>query len=81
MGDQHNLTPDEVKALVESNTELTPEERERILKNMKTIIWASNRRVDITLSTTGQESVRHYPFNAADSLSLIGGREVVKKKK
>jgi outer membrane protein OmpA-like peptidoglycan-associated protein len=81
MGDQHNLTPDEVKALVESNTELTPEERERILKNMKSIIWASNRRVDITLSTTGQESVRHYPFNAADSLSLIGGREVVKKKK
>jgi hypothetical protein len=40
----------------------------------------SNRRVDITLSTTGQESVRHFPFNAADSLSLIGGREAAKKK-
>jgi hypothetical protein len=28
-----------------------------------------------TLSTTGQESVRQFPFNAADSLTLIGGRE------
>ena len=40
-----------------------------------TIILASNRRVDVTLSTTGQESVRQFPFNAADSLTLIGGRE------
>jgi hypothetical protein len=27
--------------------------------------------VDITLSTTGQKSVRQYPFNAAESLNLI----------
>jgi hypothetical protein len=45
---------------------------------MRTIILASNRRVDITLSGAGQasqESVREYPFNAADSLTLldIGG--------
>jgi outer membrane protein OmpA-like peptidoglycan-associated protein len=80
LGDQHNLTPDEVKSQVETNPELTPEEQQRILRKMKTIIWASNRRVDIALSTTGQESVRHFPFNAADSLSLIGGREAAKKK-
>jgi hypothetical protein len=43
---------------------------------MRTILLASNRRVDITLSTTGQTSVKQFPFNAADSLSLIGGREV-----
>jgi hypothetical protein len=42
---------------------------------MRTILLASNRRVDVTLSTTGQESVRQFPFNAADSLTLIGGRE------
>jgi hypothetical protein len=42
---------------------------------MRTIILASNRRVDVTLSTTGQESVRQFPFNAADALTLIGGRE------
>jgi hypothetical protein len=31
--------------------------------------------VDVTLSTTGQESVREYPFNAADSLTLIKTEE------
>src|SRR5215472_14615477 len=82
LGDQHNLTADEVKASVEQNPELTTEERGRVLRNMKTIIWASNRRVDVTLNTgQGQTetSVRQYPFNAADSLSLIGGREAERK--
>jgi outer membrane protein OmpA-like peptidoglycan-associated protein len=76
LGDQHNLTPDEVRTSVSQNPDLTPGERQRILRNMRTILLASNRRVDITLSTTGQTSVRQFPFNAADSLSLIGGREV-----
>jgi len=74
-GAQQNLTPAEVRGSVEQNPELTPGERLRIVRNMRTIILASNRRVDITLSTTGQTSVRQFPFNAADSLSLIGGRE------
>jgi len=41
---------------------------------MRMIILASNRRVDITLSNYGQaaqQSVREYPFNAADSLTLL----------
>jgi outer membrane protein OmpA-like peptidoglycan-associated protein len=76
LGAQHNLTPAEVRTSVEQNPGLTPGERQRILRNMRTIILASNRRVDVTLSTTGQTSVRQFPFNAADSLSLIGGREV-----
>ncbi len=74
-GAQHNLTPEQVKDSVEQNPELTPGERQRIVKNMRTILLASNRRVDVTLSTTGQVSVRQFPFNAADSLTLIGGRE------
>jgi len=70
-GKQRNLTDTQVRDAVEQNPELTPEERQRILKNMGTIILASNRRVDVTLSTTGQQSVRQYPFNAADSLTLL----------
>ena len=31
--------------------------------------------MDVTLSTTGQSSVKQFPFNAADALFLIGGRE------
>ena len=69
------MPADQVKNAVEQNPELIAGEKARILKNERTIILASNRRVDVTLSTTGQESVRQFPFNAADSLTLIGGRE------
>ena len=79
LGDQHNLTADEVKASVEANPQLTSEERARTLRNMQTIILASNRRVDVRLSTTGEVSTRQFPFNAEDALTLIGGRTPVKK--
>jgi len=70
-GEQKNLDEAQVKDAIERNPELTPEQRQKVLDNMKTILLASNRRVDITLSTTGQRSVREYPFNAADSLTLL----------
>jgi outer membrane protein OmpA-like peptidoglycan-associated protein len=73
-GKQENLTDTQVKQAVERNPELSPEDRQRVLGNMRTIILASNRRADITLTNTGQasqESVREYPFNAADSLTLL----------
>jgi outer membrane protein OmpA-like peptidoglycan-associated protein len=80
-GKEHNLTDEEVTGEVNSNPELTSEERQRVLKNIVTIRMASNRRVDVTLSTTGQTSVRQFPFNATDALTLIGGRESDMKKK
>jgi outer membrane protein OmpA-like peptidoglycan-associated protein len=73
-GKQENLTDTQVKDAVGRNPELSPEERQRVLHNMRLVILASNRRVDITLSNAGQssqESVRQYPFNAADSLTLL----------
>ncbi len=79
-GKEHNLTTDEVKDAVQNNPELSAEERQRVLKNIVTIRMASNRRVDVTLSTTGQTSVRQFPFNATDALTLIGGREAEAKK-
>jgi outer membrane protein OmpA-like peptidoglycan-associated protein len=81
LGKQHNLTDAEVKASIDGNPSITAEERRRILRNELTIVMASNRRVDITLSTTGQSSVKQFPFNAADSLTLIGGREKPAAKK
>lgn len=80
-GKEHNLTTEEVQGEVESNSELSAEERQRVLKNIVTIRMASNRRVDVTLSTTGETSVRQFPFNATDALTLIGGREAEAKKK
>jgi outer membrane protein OmpA-like peptidoglycan-associated protein/opacity protein-like surface antigen len=73
-GKQENLTDRQVRDAVERNPELSPEDRRRVLNNMRTIILASNRRADITLSNAGQasqESVRQYPFNATDSLTLL----------
>jgi len=80
-GKEQNLTDAEVKDAVENNPELSAEERQRVLKNILTIRLASNRRVDVTLSTTGQTSVRQFPFNSTDALTLIGGREGEAKKK
>jgi OmpA family len=79
-GAQHTLTNDEVRDAIENNPNLTQEERSRALRNMRVIVLASDRRVDITLSTTGQSSIRQFPFNSADALTLIGGRESERKK-
>ncbi len=82
-GKQRNLTTDEVRASIEGDTDLTTEERRRALARITVIKLASNRRVDVTLKSAGQAtetSVRKFPFNAADALSLIGGRESERKK-
>jgi outer membrane protein OmpA-like peptidoglycan-associated protein len=81
-GKQRNLSLEEVKDAVNSNPELTTEERRRAMRNIQVIKLASNRRVDVTLKSAGQteNSVRQFPFNSSDSLSLIGGRESEMKK-
>ncbi len=71
LGKEQELTADQVKDLVEKNPDLSDTDREKILRNLAVIVLAQNRRVDVTLSTTGQQSVRLYPFNAADSLTLL----------
>jgi outer membrane protein OmpA-like peptidoglycan-associated protein len=80
-GALHALREAAVKNAIENNPQLSPEQRQRALRNMQTIVLASDRRVDITLSLTGQSSVRQFPFNAADALTLIGDREGEAKKK
>lgn len=81
-GKERNLTLQEVKDSVDQNPELTQEERRRALRNIMVIKLASNRRVDVTLKSAGQTetSVRQFPFNAADAMTLIGGREGEMKK-
>ncbi len=77
-GKTHQLSADEVRRSMEDDPSLTPGEKRRLLRNMRTIVLAANRRVDMTLEAPGvpnQLSQRSYPFSAADALSLIGGRE------
>ena len=82
-GKQRNLTTEEVRQSIANNPDLTPEERQRALRNLLVLRMASNRRVDVTLQAGGETktSVRQFPFNAADSLTLIGGREGEARKK
>jgi outer membrane protein OmpA-like peptidoglycan-associated protein len=78
LGIQHQLTPEEVRQSMEDDPSLTAGEKRRLLRNMRTIVLAANRRVDISLNAPGapsQVSKRQFPFSAADALSLIGGRE------
>jgi outer membrane protein OmpA-like peptidoglycan-associated protein len=70
-GFEKNMTSEEVKQLVEADPDLSPAEKQKILKNLLTVRLANNRRVDVTLSTTGEQSVRRFPFNAKDSLTLL----------
>jgi outer membrane protein OmpA-like peptidoglycan-associated protein len=81
-GEEQNMTDAEVKKLLEDDPDLTPAEKDKFLKNLLTVRLANNRRVDVTLSTTGEQSVRRFPFNAKDALTLLSrsGGETAKKK-
>jgi outer membrane protein OmpA-like peptidoglycan-associated protein len=70
-GEEENMTEDQVKQLVEQHPNLSQEQRDKIMANLRIVTLAQNRRVDITLSSTGQQSVRQFPFNAEDSLTLL----------
>jgi outer membrane protein OmpA-like peptidoglycan-associated protein len=70
-GKEHNLTVDEVKQLLEQNPNLSAPDKQKALAKIQTVVLANNRRVDITLSKTGQESARLYPFNSPDYTALV----------
>jgi outer membrane protein OmpA-like peptidoglycan-associated protein len=74
VGEEHQITEAEVKEMTEQDPQITAEQKATILKNLRVVTLAQNRRVDVTLSTTGQTSTRLYPFNAADAANLISPR-------
>jgi outer membrane protein OmpA-like peptidoglycan-associated protein len=78
-GKEDQLTSDQTQEQIAQNPDLTPGDRQQMLKNLPVLVLANNRRVDVTLSTTGQESTRRYPFNAKDYLALINPKNVERK--
>jgi outer membrane protein OmpA-like peptidoglycan-associated protein len=83
-GEEQNLSDAEVKELLEADPDLTAAEKTKFMKNLLTVRLANNRRVDVTLSTTGEQSVRRFPFNAKDALTLLsraGGEKGAAAKK
>jgi outer membrane protein OmpA-like peptidoglycan-associated protein/opacity protein-like surface antigen len=78
-GKDDNLTTEQVKEQIAQDPQLTPDDKQQMLNNLRVLVLANNRRVDVTLSTTGQQSVRGYPFNAKDYLALINTKGGEKK--
>jgi len=70
-GKENDLTDDQVKQLLDQDTNLSAEERQKVVKKLGNLVLAYNRRVDLTLSSTGQESARVYPFNTTDFTRLV----------
>jgi len=81
LGKEDDLTSAQVEEAIKQNPELTAADREKLLSELPVIVLAKNRRVDVTLSTTGQKSTRWYPFNAADALILLDSRNLTQGKK
>jgi outer membrane protein OmpA-like peptidoglycan-associated protein len=77
-GKEDQLTADQIKELMAHDPDLTPADRQQMLNNLQVMVLANNRRVDVTLNTTGQQSTRLYPFNAKDFLALINTKGVGK---
>ena len=71
LGKEQELTAADVKEMVDQNPDLSAAERQKALQDLPVIVLAQNRRVDVVLSTTGEQSVRRFPFNAADALTLL----------
>ena len=71
VGEDQELTKDQVKDLVQNNPELSDADKKKTLRRINVIYLAQNRRVDITLANTGQQSVKLYPFNAKDASTLL----------
>jgi hypothetical protein len=78
-GEENQLTADQIKEQIADNPDLSPDDRKQMLNNLKVMVLANNRRIDVTLSTTGEQSTRRYPFNAKDFLALINTKDVEKK--
>jgi len=78
-GKEDQLSADQIKQQIAENPDLTPGERKQMLDNLRVMVLANNRRIDVTLSTTGQQSTRRYPFNARDFLALINTKGEGKK--
>jgi outer membrane protein OmpA-like peptidoglycan-associated protein len=79
LGKEKNLTDQEVEDLTGQNPNITPEDRQRVTKNIVAFRLANNRRVDVRLSTTGQASLRFFPYNSDDLNVLLGEQKPAAK--
>jgi len=78
-GKDDNLSAEQVKEQIAQNPDLSPDDRKQMLSRLQLLVLANNRRVDVSLPSTGQQSTHRYPFNAKDYLALINPKGGEKK--
>lgn len=74
LGEEQPMSADQVKQAVAQDPNLAAAQKAQLIHNANVVALAQSRRVDVTLSTTGQTSVRQFPFNAEDALNLLNPR-------
>ena len=57
--------------MLEQDSNLSAEDRQKTLQKLTTIVLSYNRRVDLTLNPSGQESTHLYPFKTDDFARLV----------
>jgi outer membrane protein OmpA-like peptidoglycan-associated protein len=81
LGQEEPMSADQVKEAVDQEQNLTAAQKAQLKHNANVLALAQSRRVDVTLSTTGQTSVRQFPFNAEDALNLLNPHGAAATKK
>jgi len=71
LGKTQNLSRNEVEELMKQNSNVSEEDRLREMWRFTTLVLANNRRVDIGLTTTDQQSRREFPYKGEDAAQLI----------
>jgi len=71
-GKERNLDKEAVRRLEEQDPDLSEEQRRKILRDLPRVVLASNRRVDIFLSTVRPQSTRLLPYKAEDAKEILG---------
>jgi outer membrane protein OmpA-like peptidoglycan-associated protein len=72
LGAEYQLDEASVRDLIDKNPNLSEKSRKAARAKIKQFILANNRRVDISLSTTGQQSARFFPYDSPDAPELLG---------
>ncbi|KAA6464586.1 OmpA family protein [Acidobacteria bacterium AB60] len=81
VGKEQQMSADQVKEMLQQDQQITEAQRKKALREFRIIVLAQNRRVDVSLSTTGQQSVKQFPFSAADSMTLLDQKKSAARKK
>lgn len=80
LGIEQPMSIGQVKKTVQKDADLTRAQKTWLMRRLRGLALAQSRRVDVTLSTTGETSARQFPFNAEDALNLIRRRRIAHAK-